>query len=345
MKCIYCLRTEKTATFKKREHVIPSGLGTFEPRAFILRGHVCDGCNKRLGDELDIVLSRDSIEGIAYREKYSKPLNKPKGRQRVKITLPFDPKLKDFAGLVLDKDLFINNREAKLASQVKLFRRNLRRPVIFLREELEEIKELNKDDYDLSKSIVFPLNDEDETYLIKLLNKKGIPFTPTGRTHEPAGSRKIFGFEGLVDRVIKRAIAKIAFNYACVVYPQENLTDRPYKATRQFISRGKGDLLFKFPKQLLGQESERTGVKTHGILIMSEVDTAGTLVVRMRLYDLHSYEIPIGVPLKSLPPTGYFMKPGSEPKKLTIIPRGSGIEIIQADYHPIYGPFYRKTRL
>ena len=66
IKCIYCLKEKISNEFRKREHVIPQMFGRFKNN-LILRGFVCDNCNRYFGDNLELALGRDTIEGIILR--------------------------------------------------------------------------------------------------------------------------------------------------------------------------------------------------------------------------------------------------------------------------------------
>src|SRR5687767_9354517 len=57
--CIYCASVEART---KREHVMSQALGTFEQNWVL--ACVCDGCNEYFADNLELVLGRDSLEGM-----------------------------------------------------------------------------------------------------------------------------------------------------------------------------------------------------------------------------------------------------------------------------------------
>jgi len=88
IKCIYCLKEKNSNEFRKREHVIPQMFGRFKNN-LILRGLVCDNCNQYFGDNLELALGRDTIEGIIMRAKLgmiNKELPKKYERLKFKIT-------------------------------------------------------------------------------------------------------------------------------------------------------------------------------------------------------------------------------------------------------------------
>ena len=71
--CIYCRSKENAFD---REHVIPQGLGTFEPESFILYDAVCKPCNGYFGRTLEDSLSHDSFEALLRLRYGVKPAQK-----------------------------------------------------------------------------------------------------------------------------------------------------------------------------------------------------------------------------------------------------------------------------
>ena len=65
MKCMYCREESPKATFSGREHVVPQSFGTFDEGNFTLHDKVCDSCNSYFANNLDLVMARDSYEGIS----------------------------------------------------------------------------------------------------------------------------------------------------------------------------------------------------------------------------------------------------------------------------------------
>jgi hypothetical protein len=59
-RCIYCSEDKDASAFN-REHVLNQAFGRFETN-LVLRC-VCQSCNQELGDTVDLVLGRDSMEG------------------------------------------------------------------------------------------------------------------------------------------------------------------------------------------------------------------------------------------------------------------------------------------
>ena len=96
--CAYCKETQPLTTFERTEHVIPaafcagfSGVLTLAPS---LRPAICDRCNQRFGDTLELALGRDSYEAVLRLHHGMKPARDAGdvGQRRLEFTLPEDGK-------------------------------------------------------------------------------------------------------------------------------------------------------------------------------------------------------------------------------------------------------------
>ena len=84
--CIYCLQAKSAAAFRDREHVMPHCFGSFRQN-LILRKVVCDECNHYFGDDIELIMGRDSIEGILRYRYGIKPNKAPKSHERLKFRI------------------------------------------------------------------------------------------------------------------------------------------------------------------------------------------------------------------------------------------------------------------
>jgi hypothetical protein len=78
MKCIYCLENKPEDSFTKAEHVIPQSFGLFQDNFTLNQQHnktVCNDCNQYFGDNLEIALARDTVEGLS---RYEHGIRSPK---------------------------------------------------------------------------------------------------------------------------------------------------------------------------------------------------------------------------------------------------------------------------
>jgi hypothetical protein len=211
--CIYC---KKQNVPFDREHVIPEAFGTFENN-FVLHDAVCLGCNKYFGDKLDLILSRDSGEGLLRLRYDVKPLSEAKGlrntRVRVKVNVagPWYG-----AQIILKSDPTGAKLESELLPQVGFRNQGASGSdfVWFLEKEL--VQDAKFDEYRTGAEIkmVGPSKDSVNSLMRKLAELQ-IPFKEKGSIEPPITDNGQVEAVALyqIDQVILRAVAKIAFNY------------------------------------------------------------------------------------------------------------------------------------
>jgi len=74
--------------FNNREHVIPQCFGTFYPNNLVLHNCVCNECNQYFGNEIELYMGRDTVEGV-FRYQYGiKPRKLPKKHNRIFLKVP-----------------------------------------------------------------------------------------------------------------------------------------------------------------------------------------------------------------------------------------------------------------
>jgi hypothetical protein len=89
MKCIYCLnkKSEKDFTI---DHIMPKSFGIFEHSEtksnFTIVKGVCGECNQYFGDNLELHLARNSLEGVIRYGK-TKPASEYKHSKKSRIML------------------------------------------------------------------------------------------------------------------------------------------------------------------------------------------------------------------------------------------------------------------
>ncbi len=94
--CIYCPQTDPDR-FRGVEHVIPQGFGRFGSETPTL-DCVCDDCNTYFGRELDLLLTRDTYEGIS-RYSRGQVSSEERSQKRLSLTLADPAEAGDFVGL------------------------------------------------------------------------------------------------------------------------------------------------------------------------------------------------------------------------------------------------------
>lgn len=241
IKCIYCQKQKPIEEFSRREHVLPESFGAFKDN-FLLKKTVCDDCNKFFGDNLELNLGRDSIEGILRFEYGKKPAKEYKSLGRRSGMLlqvgdgPFEGAYVYFEYSTKENDIII-----KQLPQIGFVEDDLGKTTWHLIHEIPEREELIERGVKLKKrgSIKILACNLDKAIL--LLKEKGID-----KSFEKEGQ---FCFEKtekgyplkvscpLSDEKL-RAVAKIAFNYLAYWEKSPFVLDSNFNAIRNFILNG-----------------------------------------------------------------------------------------------------------
>ena len=232
--CIYCGSTEPRAG---REHVVPQGLGMFAQNWTLLT-EVCDSCNKYFGRELDLQISRDSIEAylrIASGLKPARAADKLMHR-RMKATLLADG-LFDGVRVRMKPTDKGDDILPVPAAQVGFRRPGQDWVSLTEREWSREAIAAAGAGSNVEVRLVAESGELD-----RLRNKLagfGCEISETDRALEqvPEG-RATVQFDFAVDTTMRRAAAKIAFNYAARVLGGDVMRRSDFDAIREFVRNG-----------------------------------------------------------------------------------------------------------
>lgn len=118
MKCIYCLEDKSGSFFQHTDHVIPQAFGRFQNN-LTLNEVVCDECNQYFGDNIELYLGRDSLEGIA-RYNYGIRSEKEQLYRRVKMKVGIAGELEG-VHVVLKDTNNVDEPEVEAVTQVGFF--------------------------------------------------------------------------------------------------------------------------------------------------------------------------------------------------------------------------------
>jgi len=238
--CIYCLTRKASSEFNV-EHVIPRSFGTFKNN-FTLKNTVCKECNTLFAQSLEIHLARDTIEG---RMRFDHGIKKHKqfthfGLERVRIKIADGP----FAGQIVY--LTFSEHSAKPVimpiPQIGLKKRDNSGYEWFTFDRIPHREEVDEEIFDMHdpKSICGSAELSAEDVKVALDNL-GYNFTYRGEhMFNPQENAIACDVEFRIDKTIKRAIAKVAFNYFCYVAGREVSLMRPFDMIRGFV-RNKTD--------------------------------------------------------------------------------------------------------
>ncbi|UCE39463.1 MAG: hypothetical protein JSW00_09655 [Thermoplasmata archaeon] len=287
MKCIYCLEDKSKSLFRSTDHVIPQAFGRFQNN-LTLNKLVCDDCNQYFGENIELYLGRDSLEGIA-RYNYGIRSKKEPLYRRVKMKIG---RVGELGGVhVVLKDS--NNADEpglEAITQVGFFHPERKKYDYFTEKEIPERQELENQGYQLNnKKIVFY---GDIELLVKLLKDKGINIKIEKIYEEiqnmPRGKIPVY-VKARIDRIVYRGLSKIVFNYLTYHMGRKFVLREDFNGLRNFIrdDQGNGDRFFGITTNaILYRERvfRRRRLKGH-IIVMKWENNNSDLIGRLTLYD------------------------------------------------------------
>jgi hypothetical protein len=239
-RCIYCLRDLPQSAFD-RDHVVPQAFGTFEPNNPVVTC-VCKSCNKYFGDTLELFLGRDGLHALQRLQLGLKPLTSglsELGRVRLSFTVEMPG---NWYGCHLEYREEDGELVVDLLPQVALARRDGAGWIIVTEHELADLERPLPADVEPSHGIrVFSRTPEMRDRLVTLLHARGIPFRQGDELSEPPPSEAghvLMTTKFRIDPIIRRAIAKIAFNYLAWAVDPPFVLHPDFTAVRAYIRDG-----------------------------------------------------------------------------------------------------------
>jgi hypothetical protein len=234
-KCIYCLDDLERSLFDK-EHVLPIAFGRFKDN-LTLPHHVCKGCNSYFGRNLDFFLARDSIEALRRLTHGLKPLGEVKDLllERLSLLLAEEGQWK---GVRLQLRVQRGQLVVEAMPQVGLAKRGGHGRTYLTETELADPTRAIPADWDPEAGInVIAPSGAAAEHLVSLLVGRGI--TGQKRVDLPwvagEGGRIWVEINSRIDRIIRRSVAKIAFNYMAHVQGADFACHSDFNVTRSFI--------------------------------------------------------------------------------------------------------------
>ncbi len=238
--CIYCPENKIEAEFSK-DHVIPKCFGTFEPDSMTLINTVCSDCNQYFGNNLELYLGRDSLEGVTRYNYEIFPSGKPRFRRLIfKIEKP-----NPLAGMLVSPkpQLLEGLPEIELLEQVGFFNAIIGAYEYFLDTNIPERGRLEKDGFNLIDHEIRLIGDYDKLrqvlagmgYPNNYLREEALFKTPEDKKNIPVV------IKSRIDRTIARGMAKIAFNYLACVTNNAFVLGADFERIRRFIRYDDGD--------------------------------------------------------------------------------------------------------
>lgn len=293
MHCIYCLMDLSADSFKGREHVIPQAFGKFHPENPVLHDMVCDECNTYLGNNVDMFLARDTLEGVERYRHGCKPKRIPYERSRVKsqvasgefegahvIEIPPDDKHPEEIGL-------------SFYLQVGFYNVHLDKWCFFKVDEIPDKEELVKNGYSVEK-YKYIGNDDELEYLFSILREKGYSVSEIGEANRFEG-KMVIGMEITIDRLVARAISKICFNYLAWKTDLNFALNSSFDPIRNFIRNDIGNHISFFnisKKPILFEDRLYNTRQTLGhLIILGWMRNGHSIISHFSPFNIHTYTV------------------------------------------------------
>ncbi len=312
-RCIYCLETKPRHAFNT-EHVVPFAFGGFEGALTMTREvdpRVCKQCNSRFGDTLDRVFARDSFEALLRLTLGMKPPEgiAQLGRTRVNLQLSSDSALGP-----VHLELAVVDDEGTLALLIRPQVRFHLAGGGFLcltEEQLRTSDPRLLEGVDTSRKDIFWSRQHGDAYerILALLAGYGISFTPGAQYTPPVSPEELeVTVNSTIDVTIRRAVARIAYNYTAKVTwstAPSFIFSKDFDPVRAFILEGEGDptsfvRLMPLREQDRDLDSRSRKGRSH-LLVVSwdphdDIGILGTVVLfSQRPYDVRLCRKPSGV--------------------------------------------------
>jgi len=294
MKCIYCLKDKLIGCFRKTEHVLPQSFGKFKNN-LTLNNIVCDECNEYFGNNIEILLGRDTLEGrerFIHKIKKLKEFKSQGKKSRLSIKVNEGP----FKGAYAYREYSENENDIiiKPLPQIGFKKDDDAEYVYFLLDEIPNREYLEKNFNLKTPKSVASLGCQ-PNLVQKCLTEKGISFNFDGE-FSPEVDALGWNCEvtAHIDQIILRSIAKIAFNYLTFCAGSEFVFHRSFNLIRRYIRFGEKQsypFVVIIDKPILGDEPIE-GPRRLGHLIIIDLSLSKTsFISEVSLFNHTTYSV------------------------------------------------------
>lgn len=324
--CIYC-KKQGRENFKGVEHVIPQSFGKFGTKTPTLKC-VCDECNAYFSKELDLLLARDTLEGVT-RSKKGIPSNAKNHPKSLKFALEEVPENGQYGGALLAAPDPKTGQPGVLVPQFWI--RNIQKNE-WEKYHISEIRSLKITDDKYGPTTpgsrqmrIMGPSQEKHDEVIEELKKYDIPFRVTESLGEipflkgadPESKIEIaVTITGTIDKRHKRAFVKTLFNFAIYYIGESETSKSEWDKVRQFVRYDGETLKARYTHKPFwdGQEQDNLRFKDNSYNLRIENQNRNVVGV-IQLYNLFTYEFILieGYNIASEQEVAYRFTPGEEP--------------------------------
>jgi hypothetical protein len=237
--CIYCLRDLDADAFTT-EHVIPQAFGRFDDN-LTLNESVCGECNQFFGDNLEGIFARDSSEAYDRVLHGLKPPAELHDLLHYRLTFALAME-GEWTGLRLALKTENGMAVVSPIPQVRFSSRRGDKYIYVTAAELEDPDGRVLEEIDRTGGIgILSPSEEIEGRLIEALARIGINFEQQGDIAPPRIDEAEVEVEvqARIDPIIRRCVAKVAFNYLAYTSGADFVRGESFHAVRSFIREGR----------------------------------------------------------------------------------------------------------
>ena len=232
--CIYCRQSKGPFT---REHVVHDGFGKFQG-ALVIHNAVCHDCNQEFSGTIDLALTRSSVEGY---ERYRFGVKKPSEIDKFKhssLTLRVkDPGDFDGAQFVQRADPAGENLVSHIVPGISVRRKEGEGFVHFTEAQVRDGAWLQNNEVDWRLGIKVFGGDAKSDETRAILESQGVVVKWRALKPPESGEVKVQQ-EFEVTPEIRRALAKIAFNYLTYREGPDYALLKAFDPIRKYIRYG-----------------------------------------------------------------------------------------------------------
>jgi len=293
IRCIYCQEDKPESGYKKAEHVIPQSFGKFANNFTLLR-LVCDTCNQFFGDNIELALARDTLEGqsrVDWGVKKPEDFKSPGHQSRIRIKIAEGSFKGAYAFLEYSKAE--EKVTLKPVPQIGFRHGESGEHMYFPLTELPDKKQLEELGLSLQDPKSVRAVGLGAGEVSKRLSEKGISFRYEGDVVSMSESQSILTeVQGTMDHAIFRATAKIAFNYLAYWVGGDFVRQPSFDQARNFVRHGREA---PYPLVRVGQQPilvDEGAKRTVGHLVtVSWAADRVSIVAQVSLLNLFTYTI------------------------------------------------------
>jgi HNH endonuclease len=310
--CLYCEETKTPDKFN-REHVLQEAFGRYENN-FVLRDLVCRDCNKYFDKYLDGPLARDSKEGLDRFVHGGVEPKKDRKLHGTRLKLKRNGGRFDGALLLWTLDSKGTRLTAIPAPQLG-FAISEDGPFEWHhRNAIPSLEVLRAKQF--SYCVAGGMSNEEATVLVKRLGFDTVLATELVDPPDADGMVATTT-EGRIDQTLRRAVAKIAFNYFAYRYPDIATLDhfRDIRRYIRFCEEPAVNPVKVSNDRILGELAPDVQIVGHVITTRWDGD-AHQVVAQVSLFDWVQYQVTLSTSRFLFPPfivdSGHLFNPHSK---------------------------------